>query len=49
MTATATGAIDAGRHMDRIYRRQRPKEKNELTVEIKAGGENRLQIEVFGR
>jgi hypothetical protein len=33
----------------RIYRRQRPKDKNELTAEIKAGVENRLQIEVFSR
>jgi acetyl esterase/lipase len=33
----------------RIYRRQRPKDKNELAVEIKAGVENRLQIDVFSR
>lgn len=33
----------------RVYRRQRPKDKNDLVVEIKAGAENRLQIEVFSR
>jgi acetyl esterase/lipase len=33
----------------RVYRRQRPSDKNDIVVEIKAGAENRLQIEVFSR
>jgi hypothetical protein len=33
----------------RVYRRRRPADKNDLVVEIKAGAENRLQIEVFRR
>jgi len=33
----------------RVYRRRRPTDKNDLAVEIKAGAENRLQIEFFSR
>jgi hypothetical protein len=33
----------------RVYRRPRPTDKNDLVVEIKAGAENRLQIEIFSR
>jgi hypothetical protein len=33
----------------RVYRRQRPTDKNDLVIKIKAGAENRLQIEVFSR
>src|SRR5262249_40591553 len=33
----------------RVYRRRRPKDKNDLVVEIKAGAENRIQIEGFSR
>ena len=33
----------------RVYRRQRPTDKTDLVVEIKAGAENRLQIEVSSR
>ena len=33
----------------RVYRHQRPTDKNDLVVEIKSGAENRLQIEVFSR
>jgi hypothetical protein len=33
----------------RVYRRRRPTDKDDLVVEIKAGAENRLQIEVFSR
>jgi hypothetical protein len=33
----------------RVYRRSNPKDKNDLVVEIKAGVENQLQIEVFSR
>jgi acetyl esterase/lipase len=33
----------------RVYRRQRPKDKTDLVVEIKPGAENRLQIEIFSR
>ena len=31
----------------RVYRRARPKDKNDLVVEIRSGVENHLQIEVF--
>jgi acetyl esterase/lipase len=33
----------------RVYRRQRPTDKNDLVIKIKAGAENRFQIEVFSR
>jgi hypothetical protein len=33
----------------RVYRRQRPTDKKDMAVEIKAGAENRLQIEIFSR
>lgn len=33
----------------RVYRRRRPTDKNDLVVEIKAGAESRIQIEVFSR
>ena len=33
----------------RVYRRRRPKDKNDIVVEIKAGAESRMQIEIFSR
>ena len=33
----------------RVYRRKRPTDKDDFVVEIKAGAENRLHIEVFSR
>jgi len=33
----------------RVYRRRRPNDKNDIVVEIKAGAESRIQIEVFSR
>jgi hypothetical protein len=33
----------------RVYRLRRPTDKNDLVVGIKAGAENRLQIEIFSR
>jgi acetyl esterase/lipase len=33
----------------RVYRRKRPNDAEELTVEIKAGQENRVDVEVFSR
>jgi hypothetical protein len=33
----------------RIYRRRRPKDKNDIVVEMKAGAESRIQIEIFSR
>jgi hypothetical protein len=33
----------------RVYRRQRPKDKTDYVVEIKSGSENELALEVFSR
>jgi hypothetical protein len=33
----------------RVYRRRRPKDKNDIVVEIKVGAESRIQIEIFSR
>jgi acetyl esterase/lipase len=33
----------------RVYRRLRPTDKNDIVVEIKAGAESRIQIEIFSR
>ncbi|HEX4950478.1 MAG TPA: alpha/beta hydrolase [Blastocatellia bacterium] len=33
----------------RIFRRQRPNDKNDYIIEIKNGGENKLNLEVFSR
>jgi acetyl esterase/lipase len=33
----------------RIFRRQRPNDKNDYLVEIKSGGENKLNLEVFSK
>jgi hypothetical protein len=33
----------------RVFRRQRPNDKNDYIVEIKSGGENKLNLEVFSK
>ena len=33
----------------RVFRRQRPNDKNDYIVEIKSGGENKINLEVFSR